>query len=50
MRIVDIKHYTLENADVPSRTLKLVQVPNLRRIQYTHRALSGGHPARQSFL
>jgi len=50
MRIADIKLYTLENADLPGRTLKLVQVPNLLRTQYTHRALSSGHPARQSFL
>jgi hypothetical protein len=36
MRIVDVKLYILENPAQQGRSLKLVQVPNLLRTQYTH--------------
>ena len=40
MKISDVKLYVLENPDSRGSTLKLQEVPNLRRIQYTH----GGTP------
>ena len=38
MRITDVKLLTLElPEEVPAREFNLVQVPNLWRIQYTHK-------------
>ncbi|MFN8486636.1 MAG: enolase C-terminal domain-like protein [Caldilineaceae bacterium] len=50
MKITAVKLYSLENPAHSSRTLKLVQVPNLRRIQYTHSAGQGVQPAQQNFI
>jgi L-alanine-DL-glutamate epimerase-like enolase superfamily enzyme len=50
MKITDVKLYVLENPDQKARSLQLVQVPNLRRIQYTHRASAKEQPARQHFI
>lgn len=50
MKITDVKLYVLENPDQIGRTLKLVQVPNLLRIQYTHQAHGSGQPLRQNFI
>ena len=36
MKITDVKLYVLENPDSRGSVLKLHEVPNLRRIQYTH--------------
>ena len=50
MKITAIRLYVLEATDQPSRTLKLTQVPNLRRIQYTHTSISATQPMRQHFI
>ena len=50
MKITAVKLYVLENPASSNRTLKLVQVPNLRRIQYTHTAGQGAQPAQQNFI
>ena len=50
MKITAVKLYILENPAQSGRALKLIQVPNLRRIQYTHTGLPGERPAQQSFL
>ena len=50
MKISDIKLYVLENPDQKARSLQLVQVPSLRRIQYTHQASAKEQPARQHFI
>ncbi|MEX1018027.1 MAG: enolase C-terminal domain-like protein, partial [Litorilinea sp.] len=50
MKITDVKLYVLENPDQIGRRLKLVQVPNLLRIQYTHQAQGSGQPLRQNFI
>lgn len=50
MKITQVKLFILENADQKGRSLQLVQVPNLRRIQYTHTAGATGQPARQHFI
>src|SRR3954468_7412169 len=50
MKIQDIRLYILENPELPDRTLRLIQVPNLLRIQYTHTASSGSNPARQHII
>jgi L-alanine-DL-glutamate epimerase-like enolase superfamily enzyme len=50
VRITDVKLHVLED---PGRTVvvqELVQVPNLRRIQYTHRGRATGQPMRQAFI
>ena len=51
MKITDVKLYILENPDSRGSVGKLREVPNLRRIQYTH----GGAPSpdktqRQNFI
>jgi L-alanine-DL-glutamate epimerase-like enolase superfamily enzyme len=50
MKITAVKLYILENPAQQGRGLKLVQVHNLRRIQYTHTATSTPQPARQHFI
>jgi L-alanine-DL-glutamate epimerase-like enolase superfamily enzyme len=50
MKITDVKLYILENRSLKGRNLKLIQVPNLRRIQYTHTGLPTELPARQHVL
>lgn len=50
MKISTVKLYILENPEQSGRSLKLVQVPNLRRIQYTHTSGAAASPARQHFL
>lgn len=50
MKITAVKLYVLENPARSSRSLRLVQVPKLRRIQYTHTAGQGAQPAQQNFI
>jgi L-alanine-DL-glutamate epimerase-like enolase superfamily enzyme len=50
MKISEVKLYILENPDRKGRNLKLIQVPNLQRIQYTHTSLPTDQPARQHVL
>ena len=50
MKITGISLHVLENPDVPARALRLEQVPNLARTQYTHRALADHTAARQHVL
>lgn len=51
MKITAVRLYTLEAAGTQTgRANKLVQVPNLRRIQYTHQGVSSGQPLRQNFI
>jgi L-alanine-DL-glutamate epimerase-like enolase superfamily enzyme len=50
MKITDVKLYILENPEQKSRALKLVPVPNLHRIQYTHTSLPAERPAQQAFI
>ena len=50
MKITDVKLQILENPAGKGRALKLVEVPNLRRIQYTHQGLPTDKPARQHFI
>lgn len=49
MQITAVRLYILENPESTGRLNTLVRVPNLRRIQYTHRGERAGH-ARQAFL
>lgn len=51
MKISEVRLYVLEAPEgQTSAPLKLTQVPNLRRIQYTHRRVTGSQPLRQHFL
>lgn len=50
MKIEAVRLYVLENPDLPDRTLRLVEVPNLHRIQYTHRSSPGSNHARQNII
>lgn len=51
MKITAIRLYELETAGTRTgRANKLVQVPNLHRIQYTHQGVSSGRPLRQNFI
>jgi L-alanine-DL-glutamate epimerase-like enolase superfamily enzyme len=50
MKITDIKLTILEVPDTPGRTWKLVQVPGLRRTQYTHAAVDTDEPAHEMIL
>ena len=52
MKITEIKLITLEDPDRSQGFFKLKEVPNLRRIQYTHGSISqqDERPLRQSFL
>ncbi len=50
MKITDVKLYILEDPKQKGRSLKLVQVPNLLRIQYTHTPTANERPAQQNFI
>lgn len=50
MKITAVKLYVLEDPAQKGRGLQLVQVPNLRRIQYTHTAAPTEQLARQHFI
>ena len=50
MKITAVKLYILEHPDRKSSGHKLVQVPNLRRIQYTHKGLPSDQPVQQTFI
>lgn len=51
MKISDVKLTILEHSELKQRGHRLVQVPNLRRIQYTHTGSEGeGRPLRQNFI
>ena len=50
MKITDVKLYVLESASKKSITPRLVQVPNLLRIQYTHTWDPADRPAQQNFI
>ena len=50
MRITNILAHVLDIPDRSGRILKLVQVPGVRRIQYTHRSEPTDHPAQQMIL
>ena len=51
MEITDVKLLTLElPEEVPARDFNLVQVPNLRRIQYTHKRTGRMQKERTQFL
>ncbi len=51
MKIVDVKLYVLENGRGKRRVHRIVEVPGLRRTQYTHRGGTEKEgPVRQSFL
>jgi L-alanine-DL-glutamate epimerase-like enolase superfamily enzyme len=50
MKITNILTHVLEIPDRSARILKLVQVPGLRRIQYTHRSEQIDRPAQQMIL
>ena len=50
MKISDVKLRILENPDRQASTHRLVEVPGLRRIQYTHQGIALDRPAQQAFL
>jgi len=50
MKITEVKLYILENSERQQRNHRLVQVPNLLRIQYTHTGVLTDRPARQAFI
>ncbi|NJN82348.1 MAG: hypothetical protein HC802_08795 [Caldilineaceae bacterium] len=50
MKITDVKLYVLEHPELTQSSHRLVQVPNLHRIQYTHQGVPGDRPQRQSFI
>ena len=51
MKITAVRLYVLEApADQRAGALKLIQVPNLRRIQYTHTRATLDQPLRQNFI
>jgi L-alanine-DL-glutamate epimerase-like enolase superfamily enzyme len=50
MKITDVKLYVLEQPGQKANGLKLVQVPNLLRIQYTHQWSPSNRPAQQGFI
>ena len=50
MKITEIKLRVLENPDRKASTHRLVEVPGLRRIQYTHQGVSLDRPLQQAFL
>jgi L-alanine-DL-glutamate epimerase-like enolase superfamily enzyme len=49
MKITDVRLYILEDPEGSGRVNMITRVPNLRRIQYTHRGERSG-PAHQAFL
>ncbi|MBM3262936.1 MAG: hypothetical protein FJY97_05855 [candidate division Zixibacteria bacterium] len=50
MKITDLKLTILEDPDSTGFSLKLVEVPNLHRLQYTHVGAPGAGKTRQAFL
>ncbi len=50
MKITDIKLHIVEIPDRKSGVLKLIQVPGLRRTQYTHKGIPSEDPLRQFVL
>ena len=50
MKITDVKLYVLEQPNQKANGLKLVQVPDLLRIQYTHQWTPSNRPVRQAFI
>lgn len=51
MKITAMRLYVLEAADQHSRSaLKLTQVPNLSRIQYTHTSIPSDQPLHRNFI
>ena len=50
MKIIDVKLHTLEHPTLTQSRHRLVQVPGLRRIQYTHAGLPSDAPMQQSVL
>ena len=51
MKITAVRLYVLEAPEQPHGTyLKLITVPNLRRIQYTHTRVPTGKPLTQTFI
>ena len=50
MKITAIVLQVVEIPGRSARTLELVQVPTVRRIQYTHRSMPSGGPLREMIL
>lgn len=50
MKITDLKLVILEDTETPARSLKLVEVPNLHRLQFTHVSAESVGASRQAFL
>ena len=50
MKITAVKLHTLEHPSLTQSRLRLVQVPRLRRIQYTHKGLPTDAPMQQHML
>jgi L-alanine-DL-glutamate epimerase-like enolase superfamily enzyme len=50
VKITDVKLYILEHPERKGSAHRLVQVPNLRRIQYTHQGRPTDQPMRQAFI
>lgn len=50
MKITDVRLSILEVPQEAGRTWKLVQVPGLRRTQYTHKAIPTDEPLRENIL
>ena len=50
MRITEVKLYILEDSDRKGGDMTLVEVPNLRRIQYRHEGVPADRPARQAVV
>ncbi|TFG71645.1 MAG: hypothetical protein E4H27_04180 [Anaerolineales bacterium] len=50
MKITEVKLYVLEHPTRKASSHNIVQVPNLRRIQYTHEGARTDLPLRQNFI
>ena len=50
MKITDVQLTILEDPEGRARGHRLVEVPNLRRVQYTHRGRPVEGPLRQAFV
>lgn len=50
MKITNVKLYVLEHPERMQRGHRLIQVPNLHRIQYTHTGGASERPLRQNFI
>ena len=50
MKIAEVRHLVLQSQTAKASGHRLVEVPGLRRTQYTHVGIRREHPARQSFL